>query len=87
MRVWLLDGGKLEALSLSHKSALVHPSLMMVHYNGQYYLQPMEGFWGLTGQGGGFRGQEEELGKSVTTTGSQGEVHGQVRRWVVSGYG
>lgn len=87
VRAWLLDGGKLEALSLSHNTAPVHPSLMMVHYNGQYYLQPIDGFWGIVGQGGVSRGSEEGLQKAITTTGSQEEVYGEVRKSVVGGYG
>lgn len=69
MRAWFLDGGKLEALPLSRDSALAHPSLMMVHYNSQYYLQPVEGFQvrGLGGQSGG----HGEL--AIGTTGSQVE--------------
>lgn len=42
VRAWLHQGGKLEAVSLSaHVSDRLHPSLMMVEYRDQYYLQPV----------------------------------------------
>ena len=42
MKAWLHDGGKLEPVILSHTQEKVHPSLVMVVYNNQYYLQPVE---------------------------------------------
>ncbi len=74
VRAWLLDGGKLEPLPLSHSSDLVlqhqhhqhhqhqhhqqpGPSLMLLHYNSQYYLQPVqEGVGPVGGDRGGLRG-------------------------------
>lgn len=74
MRAWFLEGGKLGALSLSHDSTPVHPSLMMVHYGSQYYLQPVEGFQvrELGGKGGGHGGL------AIATTGNQVEEYRQV---------
>ena len=43
VRAWLHEGGKLDPLPLSHPPNQPHPpALMMVHYNNQYYLQPLE---------------------------------------------
>lgn len=50
VKAWLHEGGKLEPISLTYNSERVHPSLMLVHYNNQYYLQPVEE-WGRGAQG------------------------------------
>ena len=42
VRAWFHQGGKLEPVSFASPSHAVHPTLMMVHYNNQYYLQPVE---------------------------------------------
>ena len=46
VKVWLQEGGKLELVELFHQSQRpverAEPSLIMLHYNNHYYLQPLQ---------------------------------------------
>ena len=65
VRMWFHQGGKLESVSLSSHSKLsghLGPSLMMVHYGNQYYLQPLQ--WEGAGQGTWLQLERKAVGES-----------------------